>query len=250
MQGHIGGMIHTAYDPVLVMLSFVVSVLGAFTALQMAVAIPAAHTAGQRWRAVLGAGAALGVGAIWAMHFIAMLACEMDMNVTYATGPTVLSALVALASCAIGLAIVGIGQFNFGKLLLGGLLTGLGVAGMHYMGMAAMQMQAAIDYDIGVVSLSVLIAVVAATVALWLAFNLRGWVQMLCSALVMGVAVCGMHYTGMYAATFVPVDTAAAQGGLGGAYLGVGVFVVAAVLLTIALVTTLLRRQQRANLAI
>ena len=249
---HIGELIQCVHDPVLMALSYLVSVLGAFTALQMAVSIPTAQTTGQRWQAVLGAAAALGIGAIWAMHFIAMLACKMDLSVTYAAGPTALSAIVALASCAAGLAIVGIGQFNWGKLLLGGLLTGLGVAGMHYMGMSAMRMSATIQYDIGIVFLSVVIAVVAATVALWLAFNLRGWAQMLGSALVMGVAVCGMHYTGMYAAKFVPNDTdaALAQGGLGGEYLGLGIFAVTTVLLTIALVTTMLRRQRRADLTI
>ncbi|MCQ7044139.1 hypothetical protein MRO49_25585, partial [Escherichia coli] len=79
---HIGELIQCVHDPVLMVLSYLVSVLGSFTALQMAVAIPAARTSGQRWQAVLGAGAALGVGAIWAMHFIAMLACKMDLTVT------------------------------------------------------------------------------------------------------------------------------------------------------------------------
>src|SRR5690606_26726770 len=117
--------------------------------------------------------------------------------------------------------------FSWARLLLGGVLTGLGVAGMHYMGMAAMRMPAVTHYDMGFVALSVLIAIVAATVALWLAFNLRGWAQMLGSALVMGVAVCGMHYTGMYAANFVPDATVTTSGGLGGAYLGQGIFAVA-----------------------
>jgi NO-binding membrane sensor protein with MHYT domain len=88
---------------------------------------------------------------------------------------------------------------------------------------------------------------------LWLAFNLRGWAQMLGSALVMGVAVCGMHYTGMYAAHFMPTgeDAAAATaGGLVGEYLGMGVFAVATVLLTTMLVMTMLRRQRRAAVTI
>ena len=94
---------------------------------------------------------------------------------------------------------------------------------------------------------------VASTVALWLAFNLRGWVQMLGSALVMGVAVCGMHYTGMYAAHFVPngQDPAlSTAGGLCGDYLGMGIFAVATVLLTVMLVMTMQRRQRRAAVSI
>lgn len=243
-------LVQCVHDPMLVVLSYLVSVLGAFTALQMAVSIPNARSASQRWQAVLGAAAALGGGAIWAMHFIAMLACKMDIPVTYDLGMTLLSAAIGIASCALGLAIVGSGQFGWGKLLLAGLLTGVGVAGMHYTGMAAMRMPAVIEYDTTVVAISVLIAVVASCVALWLAFNLRGWAQMLGSALVMGVAVCGMHYTGMYAAKFLPDGSNAVTGGLGGEYLGIGIFGVTTLLLTIALVTTMLRRQRRADVSI
>lgn len=117
------------------------------------------------------------------------------------------------------------------------------------MGMAAMRMQATTHYDMGIVVLSVVIAVVAATAALWLAFNLRGTAQMLVAAVVMAVAVCGMHYTGMYAATFVPND-APMTPGVGGQYLGLSIFAITTLLLAIALVTTMLRRQQRANVSI
>jgi NO-binding membrane sensor protein with MHYT domain len=85
------------------------------------------------------------------------------------------------------------------KLLAAGVITGLGVALMHYTGMAAMIMHAKITYDTTLFNASLVIAVVAATVALWLAFNLPGNLQRFGSALVMGIAVCGMHYTGMYA---------------------------------------------------
>ena len=99
---------------------------------------------------------------------------------------------------------------------------------------------------IALVGASALIAIVASTVALWLAFNLRGKWQMLGSALVMGVAVCGMHYTGMQAATFVPDAQMAATGGLSGPKLGMGIFAVTTVLLAVVLCTSLLRHRQRA----
>lgn len=245
--------VQCVHDPLLVLLSYLVSVLGAFTALQLAIAIPTARTPGQRLQAVSIAGAAMGGGAIWAMHFIAMLACKMDIPVTYDAGLTLASALIAIASCSLGLGIVGTGLFSWGKLALAGLCMGLGVAGMHYTGMAAMRMPAAIHYDTGLVLLSLVIAVAASIAALWLAFNLRGWAQMLGSALVMGVAVCGMHYTGMYAARFMPDggDAATATaGGMGGAYLGLGIFLVATLLLTATLVITMLRRQRRATVTI
>jgi NO-binding membrane sensor protein with MHYT domain len=241
------------HDPILMILSFVVSVLGSFTALQLAIGIPLARTSAQRWQALLAAGAAMGGGAIWAMHFIAMLACQMDIPVAYDPGVTLLSAVFAIGACMAGLAIAGIGVFSWGKLVLAGICMGLGVAGMHYTGMAAMRMPADTVYAIDIVALSILIAIVASTAALWLAFNLRGWPQMLGSALVMGIAVCGMHYTGMYAAQFMPTGEdpmVATARGVSGDYLGMGVFAVATLLLTAMLITTMLRRQRRASVTI
>jgi len=241
--------IQCVHDPLLVILSYVVSVLGSFTALQLAIAIPGA-TGAARWRAVAAAGIAMGGGAIWAMHFIAMLACRMNVEVTYDLPLTLGSAVIAVVSCMAGLAIAGTGVFNWGKLILGGVLMGLGVTGMHYAGMAAMLMPADTVYNSSLVVASAAIAVVASIVALWLAFNLRGWGQMLGSALVMGVAVCGMHYTGMLAASFVPDKNAAAAGGVSGGYLGIGIFVVTTALLAAVLTISLLRQRQRAMVRI
>ncbi|MFC3550781.1 MHYT domain-containing protein [Lysobacter cavernae] len=237
--------IQCIHDPLLVALSYLVCVLGSFTALQLAIAIPAARGAAQRWRAIFGAGAAMGGGAIWAMHFIAMLACRMDLPVSYDLGITALSAAIAIASCMAGLAIASAGVFGWGKLVLAGLFMGVGVTGMHYTGMAAMLMPATIDYDTTLVAASAAIAIVASIVALWLAFNLRGWLQMLGSALVMGVAVCGMHYTGMLAARFLPSGSNALPVGLSGNNLGMGIFAVTTLLLAVVLSTSLIRQRQR-----
>lgn len=246
--------VHCVHDPLLMALSYLISVLGSFVALQLAIAIPVAVDSAQRWRAVLSAGAAMGIGAIWSMHFIAMLACQMHIPVAYDIGLTALSAVLALLACSAGLAIMGTGLFSWGKLAGAGVFMGGGVAAMHYTGMAAMLMPATTHYDVGIVAVSVVIAIVASMAALWLAFNLRGWLQMLGSALVMGVAVCGMHYTGMYAARFVPVEGAALPAGfargLQGEHLGSTIFVVATVLLATMLVLNAIRQKRRAAVAI
>jgi NO-binding membrane sensor protein with MHYT domain len=193
------------YDFWLVALSYAISVFGSFTALLLALRIPESR-GWTRFGWTLGAATALGGCAIWAMHFIAMLAYKMSMPVRYDIGMTLLSMAVAIAVTGIGFSLIGGDRVNTGKLVLAGVIAGLGVAAMHYLGMAAMIMQADIRYDNVIVAVSVLIAIVAAIVALWLAFNLkRGW-QRLVSAFVMGLAVCGMHYTGMAAATMVPND--------------------------------------------
>jgi NO-binding membrane sensor protein with MHYT domain len=224
------------YEPILVALSYVISVLGSYTALQLAIAIPQAKDRGAALGWVLGAGTALGGGAIWSMHFIAMNAADMGMPVSYDATLTLLSLLLAIAAPAVGLYIVGRGQGSFVKLVIAGVFTGLGVAVMHYTGMAAMIMPATIQYDPTLYNASLVIAVVAAIVALWLAFNLRGNLQRFGSALVMGVAVCGMHYTGMYALQMTPAAQPTEVGiAVNGVTLGQSVFGVSAVLLVLLL---------------
>ena len=143
----------------------------------------------------------------------------------------------------IGLLVVGRGAASYAKLIMGGIFTGLGVAGMHYTGMAAMIMPASLSYDPLLLSLSVVIAVVAATVALWLAFNLRCNLQRFGSAIVMGLAVCGMHYTGMAAAILTRTGEASVEASfrLSASELAVYVFAVTGALLTIILLVALSR---------
>jgi NO-binding membrane sensor protein with MHYT domain len=243
-------IIPSTLDPLLAGLSYLVSVLGSFTALQLAIGIPSATNTRDRTLAIAAAGAVMGGGAIWSMHFIAMLAWRMDMPVAYDLPLTLGSALVAMLSCTAGLAIVGSGIFSAAKLALGGLLMGLGVSGMHYAGMSAMQMPATIDYAANIVILSVVIAIVASIVALWLAFNMRGMGPQVFSALIMGIAVCGMHYTGMSAASFRSSDAMAMAGGLSGTSLGVVIFVVVVCLLSTMLWIQKRRQHRRAQIAI
>jgi len=145
---------------------------------------------------------------------------------------------VGVVASAIGLLVVGRSDGGPLNLPLGGVATGLGVAWMHYTGMAAMIMQAKITYDTTLFVASLVIAVVAATVALWLAFNLRGNWQRFGSAIVMGIAVSGMHYTGMLAVQMEHTKGAVAATGisLSPADLSYSVFGVTAVLLTLLLI--------------
>lgn len=243
-----------SHDVVLVALSYIVSVLGSLSALQLAVAIPAARTDRDRLTAIALAGVAMGGGAIWSMHFIAMLSCRMAMPVTYGLWLTVGSAVVAVLACMAGLGLAGKrGVFSYSRLAVAAIIMGLGVAGMHYAGMAAMVMPATTVYDTSLVAISILIGILASAAALWLAFNLRGLLQMFGSALVMGVAVCGMHYTGMAAATFVPnADGMVPSVGMviGGEQLGLGIFAITCGMLAVLYITSRVRERQRATLSI
>ncbi|MBC9715757.1 hypothetical protein H9Y04_24760 [Streptomyces sp. TRM66268-LWL] len=148
---------------------------------------------------VLGAGT-IGCG-IWTMHFIAMIGFTVrEARVAYDWPLTFGSLAIAIVVVSVGVFIVGYRGATVPALLIGGTITGLGVAGMHYMGMSAMTLQgASLGYDVGTVALSLVIAVVAATAALWAAVQVKGLLWSLGASLVMGVAVTGMHYTGMAA---------------------------------------------------
>ncbi|MFD6389530.1 MHYT domain-containing protein [Nocardia sp. NPDC060259] len=134
------------------------------------------------------------------MHFTAMLGVGIaGAPIRYDVPMTLLSAVIAIGVVLIGLTIVTRGRRQSVSLPLGGAITGLGVAAMHYLGMRAMRTGAEIAYRPELVMLSIVIAVVAATAALWFLLHVRGLIKTAGAALVMSVAVCGMHYTAMAA---------------------------------------------------
>ena len=151
-----------------------------------------------RWL-VLAAFAIGGTG-IWAMHFISMLGFSVpDWQLTYNVPITLASLVVSIVVVGAGLAIAVRGRGGPRAIVFGGAITGIGVAVMHYIGMSALNMPAAIHYNVLLVIASVVIAVVAASAALWFTMNVRGIPATIGACLVMGVAVTGMHYTGMAA---------------------------------------------------
>ncbi len=241
-------MLETNYNFFLVALSYLISVFGSFTALQLAIRIPSARDNSLiLW--VVGAATALGGGAIWAMHFIGMLAFDVPVEISYAPSLTLLSLILAVLVVGIGLSIVGRGSGTLTTLVSAGIFTGTGVTGMHYLGMAAMIMPAETSWNTILVIVSVIIAIVASTVALWLAFNLRGNLQRFGSAFVMATAVCGMHYTGMSALSLTPTAAAQAEtaaGGIPNSTLGIVIFIATIVVLAIFLWLSSARAEETA----
>jgi PAS domain S-box-containing protein len=196
----------SSYDLSLVILSIVISVLASFTALRLAQRVRESRSGAQyAWLAA--AAVAMG-GGIWAMHFVAMLAFSLAVPIAYGLDLTLLSLALAIAFTAAGILLA----FHFGTggkmLCLAGILMGSGIATMHYTGMAAMQMAATIQYDLPLVAFSVIIAIVASMAALWLTFRFQTLPGNILAALIMGSAVCGMHYCGMYAANFTQCQPA------------------------------------------
>ena len=207
------------YGPVTPVLGFVMSSLGCFLGLRCTTRARAS-AGGPRVRWLLLATVSIATTGIWVMHFVAMLGFTIPgQTITYSVPVTAASMLIAVVVVGIGLFIVGFGRSGWWRLLLGGAIIGFGVASMHYIGMAAMKMPDTVRYNNILVAASVVIAVVAGTAALWAALRLAAVWSTLVASLIMGVAVSGMHYTGIAAMhvyrTPGPGMLAAMSGGVG-----------------------------------
>ncbi|WP_330250280.1 hypothetical protein OG874_29050 [Nocardia sp. NBC_00565] len=188
---------HFSYGWVTPVLAYVMSVIGSMLGLRCAV-----HARSARWPGgwLIAAAVSLGGAGIWVMHFTAMLGFSINGGtIRFDVPMTLLSAVVAILVVWIGLSVVVRWRREVLALPVGGTITGLGVAAMHYLGMYAMHTNVAVGYRPVPVALSLVIAVVAATAALWFMLHVHGFRATIGAALIMGVAVCGMHYTGMAA---------------------------------------------------
>lgn len=192
---------------------FVVMVMAAVIGLMCTVRARES-TGGARRNWLITGAASLATG-IWTLHFIAMLGFRVPGSpVRYDVPLTLISLTVALLVVGGGVLVVGYGRDRNRALLFGGLGTGIGVAAMHYTGMASVRIDGTVDYGAGLVVASLAIAVAAATAALWLAFTIRTFWGAVAAALVMGIAVSAMHYTGMAA---VSAELAEVSGAVTGA---------------------------------
>ncbi|WP_145255943.1 bifunctional diguanylate cyclase/phosphodiesterase [Pseudomonas sp. DE0157] len=198
-------MLTASYSSSLVLISLCVAILASYTALDLAGRIATARGyAASLW--MIGGALAMGTG-IWSMHFVGMLALQLPIELGYDLTLTACSLLIAVLSSGFALWLVSQPSLPALQLALGALIMGAGIASMHYTGMAALRMTPGIDYDPSLFLASLLIAVGASAAALWIAFRLRRqtpYVRQIrgLAAVLMGIAIVGMHYTGMAAAGF------------------------------------------------
>ncbi len=247
-------MVSASYSPALVFISLCVAILASYTALDLTGRIATAR--GRNVYLWIGGGAlAMGFG-VWSMHFIGMLALELPITLGYDLGLTLWSLLVAILSSGFALWVVSQPRLPFLQLLLGALIMGAGISAMHYSGMAALRMQPGIDYDPALMSLSLLIAMGASAAALSIAFRLRKQTPYVRLAragasIIMGLAIVGMHYTGMAAANFPEGSfCGAALDGLSGKGLDTLVLVSSLAVLVIALLTSIFDARLEARTAV
>lgn len=202
--------IHYTYAFWLVILSYCVIAFASYTAFQLVERVIASPNRTTRLKWLATGAVSMGCG-IWAMHFVAMLAVQMQrgMEMRYDLTLTLLSAVFGMLAAGFAFDFVSRRSRGFGRLLLAGTVLGAGIGAMHYTGMAAMRMDALIRYDPLWFGVSIVVAVTLATLALWMMFftvearendkaDHRLW-----TAAIMGLAVSMMHYTGMYATHFL-----------------------------------------------
>jgi len=202
-------LLDATYDTGLVLLSLLIAIFSSGAAL-FSVDISRQHLATwQKQLALLSGSVSLGIG-IWSMHFIGMLAFDLCTPVEYVASITFFSLLPSLLASWVALNLLIREQLSVLQLLIGGVLVGAGIGAMHYSGMAAMQMAVQLRYDPLFFTLSILVAVVMAFLALWVRFGvqplqatLQTWQLNALSGTIMGLAISAMHYTGMLAARFV-----------------------------------------------
>nr|WP_260173725.1 MHYT domain-containing protein [Nocardioides albus] len=215
-------------------MSFIISVLGSWVGLTCASRARRVDGGIGSWLWLFGAAASIGGGAIWSMHFIGMLA--FDSHVAYAldVGITLISLAVAIIAAMVGMLIATALRGNAGY-IVGGLVTGAGVGAMHYTGMYAMDMSAKMVWKPTVVVISIVIALAASALALFFTFNVKSRLMRVGAAVIMGIGVCVMHYTGMLALEIhsSPDDKLGHVSGADPVYLAMPIFAISAGMLIV-----------------
>src|SRR5690242_13791194 len=198
-----------SHDSWLVVVSYLVSGFAAYTAFHLIARVRATASGPARFLWLATAGVSMGLG-IWAMHFIAMLAVEIPIQVRFDLPVTALSAGFAVVASTLAFHFVARDKPRAIELGIAGAVLGSGIGLMHYVGMAALRMPAHIYFDPLLFALSVVLAVMLSTAALVVLsalpqlHNDRFPLARLAGAAVMGLAIVMMHYTGMLATYFYP----------------------------------------------
>ncbi|MBL4733456.1 MAG: LytTR family transcriptional regulator DNA-binding domain-containing protein [Rhizobiaceae bacterium] len=192
--------IEVIHSPLLVLGSLIVAIMGAFTALRLTSNLRNASIEKRKIRVSQGA-FALGTS-IWSMHFIAMLAVNFSVPISYDLLRTLASALISVL--VVGLAFL---SLHFGvrtkkSILIAGILTGFGISGMHYLGMSAISKNIIITYSTFGIVLAIGVGILASIVALELAYGDRSLLSITIGSVVLGIAITAMHHTAMHFSVF------------------------------------------------
>jgi diguanylate cyclase len=226
------------YNYWLVLLSLFVAIFVSHTALNLSsrVANSTSKPSARIWLA--GGAVSMGCG-IWSMHFIGMLAFSLPIPLSYNISTTLVSLGIAILLSGFALAIASRPRISLRRLAAGAVVLGLGICAMHYSGMSAIEITPMITYEPTLLVASGVIAIAAAFAALWLFFRLRkgrSWPMRIArfgAAIAMGLAITGMHYTGMAASRFAAGAYCTSPGSPNNNWLAITIAVIALAILSI-----------------
>lgn len=243
-----GNALHGQHEPLLVVVSALVAMMAAFTALAIVDRAKTERTADtqHRWKVV--ASITMGLG-VWAMHFMAMLAFRLPVTVSYDPTITLASLAPAIVGSGIALHAVSRPMRDLKRSSVGGLLMALAIGAMHYTGMEAVQSSARLSYRADLFALSIVVAFGLATGALWiqaraLSAGTNSVRSLALAAAVLALAVTGMHHTAMSAARFVPLAGAPEpNAGVDGFVLAIMVGVGSTIVVCLTLVANFINRR-------
>ncbi|MDQ8697848.1 EAL domain-containing protein [Hyphomicrobium sp. LHD-15] len=195
--------IATEHNILLVGLAALICSLGAWTSVGLLRRARARD--GDTFKSWVFFGAVAAGSSVWCTHFVAMLAFEPQIPVSYEPGLTGLSLILAIFASALAF---GVGSQRAPLAAeLGGAMFGIGVAIMHYVGMAAFTVDAAVSWNSPYLTGSVLWAVALSALAFNRALATAPiWVNGGAACLFV-TAVVGLHFTGMTAMEIVPFAT-------------------------------------------
>lgn len=243
--------IHGHHHFGLVVLSLLMAILAAYTSLSHVELIKHISKPWQRriWHTV--GSFAMGLG-VWAMHFTGMISYKLPFDVSYSPSITAISVIPAIIAAAIMLQLLKKSPLSFQSILLGGVLMGAGIGAMHYTGMAALQAEPEMRYMPLWFASSIVVAVILASIAITTKQVVKPYVSNdqtvnLLSAVVMGVAISGMHYTAMHATLFFPQTLSGDElTGVGANQIITTTLIVAMfIVLSSTVVVLMVRRQQK-----
>src|SRR5437764_7319720 len=195
---HVLGCITEQHDIRLALLAAVLCLFACVTAMSM-IARGRAVSGLARTAWLVAAGVVAGCG-IWGLHFVAMLAYRPGLPVAYDAPLTALSVVIAASLCAVGFRVC---LMSAGG-AVGGAITGSAISAMHYVGMTAVRMPAHAHWDLSYVTASLIVGILATSVALHVAVrrsDIRGYAT---AAALFALGIVGMHFTAMSAVVYWP----------------------------------------------
>jgi len=239
--------IATAHDLRLVGLAAVICAIASLTAINLL--RHARGTAGQMrmvWLVVSAISTGFG---IWATHFVSMLAFSPGIPSGYNVILTVASLFAAILLTGAGLAVALLPQRA--APWLGGCLVAAGIAAMHYTGMAAFELQASLSWDSTLVGASLAMGLVFAAAALPVGLHGSSQRWKIGGAVLLTLAICGLHFIGMSAVSITPDQTLSISPlSVPAHWVAVGVAMISLAIIALALAATLLDIRDRRRSAL